>query len=163
MGTPSVITPNFARTFVVALALLAGSSWATDDEPRMVEKWECRDYPPIREDVLITLWREPGTSAGFGRLRFAGVFFFSSFSLDGLTLRWDWDLDEGGRWDYTFMISPDGTGRYFDFSNVESGGSTTSSDLYSCKMAGEEVMSPQVALDWAQWWLPLVLENTEEE
>lgn len=157
-----MITPIYARAIVLALLLLGGSSWAADDERHTVEKWECRDFPPIREDVLITLWRMPGASAGFGRLRFAGVFFFASFSLDGLTLRWDWDLDDEGHWDYSFTISPDGTGHYFDFSNV-SGGSTTSKDVYTCKMAGEEMMSPQVTLDWAQWWLPLVLGDTEEE
>ena len=43
------------------------------------------------------------------------------FSRNGLDLRWDWGLDTEGSFKYSFVIQPDGTGLYYDFSTSKDG------------------------------------------
>lgn len=44
------------------------------------------------------------------------------FSRDGLNLRWDWGSDGyGTSYKYSFVIEPDGTGLYYDFSTSKDG------------------------------------------
>ena len=44
----------------------------------------------------------------------------------GLNLRWDWG--DGGN--YAFVIEPDGTGRFYDFSSAEVGESRKANEVY---------------------------------
>ncbi len=46
----------------------------------------------------------------------------------GLEHRWDWTGPYGGS--YSFVISPEGYGRYYDFTNVPVGESTKPRDVY---------------------------------
>ena len=50
----------------------------------------------------------------------------------GISHRWDW---EGTK--YSFVIEPDGTGLYYDFSSVKKGETTRARDLFKCNMAHE--------------------------
>jgi len=46
------------------------------------------------------------------------------FSRDGLNLRWDWgsyERDGSDKFRYSFVIEPDGTGLYYDFSTSKDG------------------------------------------
>ena len=43
------------------------------------------------------------------------------FSRDGLNLRWDWGHDGIKGYMYSFIIEPDGTGLYYDFSTSKDG------------------------------------------
>ncbi len=47
----------------------------------------------------------------------------------GLEHRWDWCPNETN---YVFVIKPDGTGLYYDFSSVPYGESTKASDVFQC-------------------------------
>ena len=47
---------------------------------------------------------------------------------DGINHRWEW---EDGN--YVFIMKPDGTGLYYDFTNVKKGESTKAKDVFKCK------------------------------
>ena len=51
------------------------------------------------------------------------------YKREGINHRWDWE--EGH---YSFVIKPDGTGLYYDFTNVKSG-TTKARDVFKCKHA----------------------------
>ena len=54
------------------------------------------------------------------------------YSKQGLEHRWDWTGSYGGS--YSFVISPEGYGRYYDFTNVPKGESIKPSAVYGvCK------------------------------
>ncbi|MDE0077136.1 MAG: hypothetical protein OXM03_04415 [Chloroflexota bacterium] len=130
-----------------------------EGEPPVTEKWECREFMQNNERVLITLWRSAGTKpreTGYGRLQYAGVSFPAAFSLDGMFLRWNWDLNEESRWEQSFVIELDGTGSFYDFSDVNAGESVSPSDIYSCTAVGEEEVPMDKFVDWAKWHLPLM-------
>lgn len=57
------------------------------------------------------------------------------YSRDGLDLRWDWgtyERDGSFKYRYSFIIEPDGTGLYYDFSTSENGVATPRG-IYKCK------------------------------
>ena len=60
----------------------------------------------------------------------------TSFFRRGLDLRWDWGWkDEGdgtGSYLYSFVIKPDGTGLYYDFSTSKDG-TANARDIYKTK------------------------------
>ena len=144
------------RTVLICAALMvapAGSSAQDEFDGAMVEKWECREFSEDYGKILIKLWRINGMKEGFGYLEYAGVSFPALFKLDGLSLRWNWELDQDDMWDYSFVVKPDGTGLFYDFSGVEKGDSTRATDLYTCKSAGEEKVSEDAAISWATWAL----------
>ncbi len=47
---------------------------------------------------------------------------------EGLDHRWDWDADENRDYQYSFIITPDGTGKYYHFLEGET--TTKPSSLY---------------------------------
>lgn len=49
----------------------------------------------------------------------------------GLEHRWDWTGPYGGS--YSFVITPEGYGRYYDFTNVPYGESTKPRDVYKVR------------------------------
>lgn len=52
------------------------------------------------------------------------------YSRKGINHRWDWE--DGGN--YSFIIKPDGTGLYYDFTGVEKGASTKANDVFKCEL-----------------------------
>ena len=52
----------------------------------------------------------------------------ASYRRTGLNHRWDW----GPNTEYSFIIKPDGTGLYYDFSTVGKGESTKADDVFEC-------------------------------
>jgi hypothetical protein len=51
----------------------------------------------------------------------------------GINHRWDWE-DK-----FSFVIKPDGTGLYYDFSSTQEGEATTASDLFKCKLVYDNI------------------------
>ena len=153
----------FACGLLVGTPLIATTqsvdSAKNEVEPTMAEKWECRELLRNNGKVLLTLWHSAGTKpgvTGYGRLQYAGASFPAAFSLDGLSLRWNWDLDEDGSWEHSFTIEPNGTGATYDFSGAGAGDKVSSSGTYSCKAAGEEEVPMDEFSEWAAWYLPLL-------
>ncbi len=51
------------------------------------------------------------------------------YSRSGLNHRWDW----GPEGKYSFIIKPDGTGLFYDFTSAQSGESIKANDVYKCR------------------------------
>lgn len=51
------------------------------------------------------------------------------YNRDGLSHRWDWGVDENS---YTFVIKPDGTGLFYDFSTAENGIKNKADEIFKC-------------------------------
>ena len=66
-----------------------------------------------------------------GQVSVAGVTHSAFFDIYGLNRRWDFGKDLK----YAFIINPDGSGAYYDFSPVEEGETTKPSQLYDCVLS----------------------------
>lgn len=57
------------------------------------------------------------------------------YSRQGLNHRWDWrgDTGEDSGLPYSFVIKPDGTGLFYDFTGTEDGESIEANDVYECR------------------------------
>ena len=56
------------------------------------------------------------------------------FQVSGLELRWDFGLDDDGNYEHAFVIQPDGTGLYCDFSR-STGGTARPSQTFKCEQS----------------------------
>lgn len=54
---------------------------------------------------------------------------FTFYERTGIELRWDWGPNDT---DYSFVIKSDGTGLYYDFTNVKKGESTKPKAIFKC-------------------------------
>ena len=100
------------RGIGLALTLLVGMSASVMAQAEPVEVWECKDF--IDEgSVLVTATVD--SSRETGMITVAGVTHHTKFSVEGFNRRWDFGpKDHPTR--YAFIIKPDGTGLYYDFS-----------------------------------------------
>ncbi|MDE0184254.1 MAG: hypothetical protein OXP71_02220 [Candidatus Poribacteria bacterium] len=92
------------------------------------ERWECYDYVYDSKKLGTLTADRIGAN---GTVDFAGIFASTQFSIQGIDRRWDWGWGTDGRSDYAFVISPDGTGTFYDFS-FSSDGTAKPSDLFKC-------------------------------
>lgn len=120
--------------------LMFGCSMPDGDTPRqwkpavwIMETWRCfglSDYN--KATALFTLIRvRSGGEDVSGRVSVAGVTHLTRFQVAGLNRRWDW----GGH-QYAFVIEPDGTGAYYDFSVFDSVfGDAKPSQVFECQLS----------------------------
>lgn len=99
-----------------------------------LETWNCFQYSSD-EEPLLTLYRLRGDVSG--RVSVAGVTHRASFRIAGLDRRWNFPSDAdallaGGVYPYAFIIKPDGSGMYFDFTLSEDG-TASSRATYTCR------------------------------
>ena len=98
------------------------------------ERWRCfatSDYN--KTTALFTLTRVRIGSEEIGKVSVAGTIHPAFFRIAGLNRRWDF----GYGWDgypYAFVIKPDGTGLYYDFS-TSSDGTAEARDVFECLMS----------------------------
>ena len=53
----------------------------------------------------------------------------TQYHRQGINHRWDWGPNKT---DYSFVIKPDGTGLFYDFSSVPKGAAKKANDVYKC-------------------------------
>lgn len=98
------------------------------------ELWRCfapSDYNKITPLFTLTRMRIGGKDIG-GEVSVAGVTHLAWFKVAGLNRRWDFDYNERREtFRYALIIEPDGSGRYYNFSN-SSDGSAKASQLFKC-------------------------------
>ena len=98
--------------------------------------WRCfamSDYN--KTTALFTLTRVRGSNGDFGEVSVAGTTHLASFEIAGLNRRWDFGYDEiKESYLYAFVIEPDGTGLYLDFS-TSSDGTAKPRNLFKCLMS----------------------------
>jgi hypothetical protein len=114
-----------------------GSSF-TESENLSFETWKCHEFYSYASNpktlVEIGIIKE---LANLGFILYDGTDSgtLTVYSRRGINHRWDWEGDwegEGG-YNYSFVLQPDGTGLFYDFSNVDEGESTNARDVFTCK------------------------------
>ena len=102
-------------------------------ELEALETWRCFSrFDFSQETVLFTLYRLKEDEAGL--VSVAGIIHKAMFYVAGLERRWNFPSDAllaDGGYPYSFIIEPDGTGLYYDFSTSEDG-QARASQLYTC-------------------------------
>ena len=99
-----------------------------------VKTWRCfSKFDFDKNTVLVELTRVTvaGETQGSGQISVAGVTHCALFRITGFERRWDF----GEEMKYAFIINPDGSGAYYDFSPVEEGETTKPSQLYDCVLS----------------------------
>lgn len=100
------------------------------------ERWGCfalSDYN--KKTTLFALTRMRIGSQEFGEVSVADTIHPASFKIAGLNRRWDFDYDRSREiYTYAFLITPDGTGLYYDFSTSPDG-KASSRDSFKCLMS----------------------------
>lgn len=104
--------------------------------------WGCREYSGDKRLVLELVKIEIPDNETPKELQgtYVGLILFDDredyaggmYRREGINHRWDWGEGKG-KGDYTFIIKPDGTGLYYDFTNVKQGGITKSKDYFKCE------------------------------
>ena len=89
--------------------------------------WSCVDYVNDYKTVIEVGITSSDYESAPGFVLFDGTNkgIFADYMRDGINHRWNWG-------EYAFLIKPDGTGLYYDFSGVGAGESTTASDVFKC-------------------------------
>ena len=136
-------------------ATLSGPRTIVLDGEAVVEKdgaeftcWYCVDFVYGGPTLVEVGFIGSPFYEGLGFILYDGGYSgeTTNYSREGIEHRWDWGPNGN---DYAFVIQPDGTGLYYDFSSVKAGGSTKASSVYECYQRGtsDDIRS---ALDW---WL----------
>jgi hypothetical protein len=105
------------RLLVAVVLLIVSATASAMGQAKPVEKWECRDYVAdnwknILVKATIDSARETGT------IFVAGVEQKTQFAVEGFNRRWDWGTSSSGGTRFSFVIAPDGIGRYYDFGDA---------------------------------------------
>lgn len=114
--------------------LLAPLAEAKEPNTVLVETWKCyavTDFGQADVLVLLTRRKQADPEFEFGTVKVAGIQYTSTFGVRGFNRRWNFS---NGDTNYSFVIEPDGTGRYYDFSRADDNGVATSSQVYECVM-----------------------------
>ncbi len=111
------------QTFVKDRQLqLSGRIYSESDDGG-VERWYAIDkynYFDFSNEIRFQVGYFKETEMGFILYGNGTEGVKAHFSRDGLDLRWDWGLKRG-EYLYSFVIQPDGTGLYYDFSTSRNG------------------------------------------
>ena len=113
LSIPSSAVSTGPRTLIINDVTVS----ATDTDNGFTS-WYCVDYVYGR-NVLVEVgyFYKNGNQYGFVLYDGGYVGELAYFSRDGLNYRWDW----GTNTQYSFVIKPDGTGLYYDFSTSKDG------------------------------------------
>ena len=110
----------------------------TSEKQLQVETWRC--FPLLHPDTnkpAITLTRltENGEQHPLGEVSVSGTSHFAEFRVTGIDLRWNFGEQDNSRaYPYAFVIRPDGTGAYYDFS-ASVDGRAGASQVFTCKLS----------------------------
>ena len=126
---PSSVTTTGPRSII-----LNGETYAENDVGGFIS-WLCYAYSDYDEKKLLL---EVGTF-GDPELNKSGYILYDGgytgeltyYQRNGLEHRWDWGGLFGST--YSFVIKSDGTGLYYDFTNVKIGESTKARDVFRCR------------------------------
>jgi len=86
-----------------------------------VERWYAVDKYSSNSAVRLQVGYFKERTIGFVLYEDGTVGVEARFSRQGLDLRWDWGSDGANGYNYAFVIQPDGTGLYYDFSTSTDG------------------------------------------
>jgi hypothetical protein len=98
----------------------------------ILESWNCTE--PLGKEILVVAvrFRVEGDAHDQGAIKLAGTTQYGSYEVKGFDRRFDFGNSGDYKkpdYIYAFIIKPDGTGLYFDFSKE----SSVQAALYECK------------------------------
>ena len=121
---------------IIELALAAGCATVehttpTEEPTAELEQWKCGDYFDgcgflATDCITLTANLRNGT----GEVKFSDYVERTQFQVEGIERRWDWCLAADSTYDCAFVISVDGTGRYYNFRGSD--GRAKPTDLFKC-------------------------------
>ena len=122
--------------FVLGVALVAGCTTINNTAPKVeetpgVERWICGDFYDgctifSTDCVKLTANLNNGT----GEVNFSRFSERTEFRIDGIERRWNWCMADDYSYNCAFIISVDGTGKYYNFRGSD--GAATPRDLFKC-------------------------------
>ena len=103
------------------------------------EIWRCFALSDRNKGTpLFSLFRSTSGNEAvdlIGMVFVAGTAHAAQFGIAGLDRRWDFDYNEGrGAFRYAFIIEPDGTGAYYDFSTSDDG-TAKAKQIFRCQLS----------------------------
>ena len=106
------------RLYTAAVAAMALSVPVLAADDNIAERWECALSDDTDWDnIVVVASVEQGHKSGF--LWAAGVTNETQYQVKGLSRNWSFTPNEAGGYDYTFIITASGKGKFYDFSKSE--------------------------------------------
>ena len=90
------------------------------------ERWSCTDFGSA--EVLVVA--SSNDTKNLGTISVAGVKHNADYRVQGFNRRWNFGTDGDG-YPYSFVIKPDGTGLYYDFTSSDE--NVKASMVFKCK------------------------------
>jgi hypothetical protein len=109
---------------------LNGKTYSETDIGKFVS-WRCEGFV-YSSGTLVELGTFTDSKlSGVGFILYDGGFSgeLTNYRRKGINHRWDWGPNGT---EFAFIIKPDGTGLFYDFSSVPSGEQTKANDVYKC-------------------------------
>jgi hypothetical protein len=121
------------------LPLLIWTSYFRRGQMGRFVSWGCSEYGSSRpipdygsgSRILVEIGRfEAAHLSELGFILYDGSSSGepTTYQRKGVNQRWDWGVNG----EFAFVLKPDGTGLFYDFSNVEQGAQTNANDVYEC-------------------------------
>ena len=110
--------------------ILGGKTYSETDEGKFVS-WRCKDFVYNSGTLVEVGIFTDSKLSGLGFVLYDGGNSgeLTNYQRKGINHRWDWGPNGA---DFAFIIKPDGTGLFYDFSSVPVGTSTKANDVYKC-------------------------------
>jgi hypothetical protein len=125
------LTPPPSATTTGPRTLVLNGKTITETDAGGFTSWYCTDYVYEEKGILLEVgyFNDPKFN-GLGFVLYDGGYTgeLAQFQRNGVEQRWDW----GSNSQYSFVLKADGTGLYYDFSNVPTGESTKASEVFKC-------------------------------
>lgn len=115
------------RIFIILIAAAMATAVA-QEAPE--EIWQCQAslFWEQNGTILVVAIVDKGRRSG--SIKVAGVTHSAIFKVEGFDRRWDF-----GGYEYAFVVEPDGTGLYYDFTRVGPGESVKPRQRYVCRQS----------------------------
>jgi hypothetical protein len=103
----------------------------SEDEAGVFVTWKCEDFSDRGPTLVeVGIFSDPEFSAdGFVLYDGGNTGTAASYQRQGLNRRWNWESRGAS---YAFIVKPDNTGLYYDFSLVPDGETTGAKEIYKC-------------------------------
>jgi hypothetical protein len=125
VSRPSSATQTDPRTIIL------DNETISEEDVGGFTSWYCLDYVYEEKGILLEFgYFNDSIYAGMGFILYDGGYTgeFTYYQRNGVEHRWDWGPDSI----YSFIIKPDGTGLYYDFTYAKNGESIKARDVYKC-------------------------------
>jgi hypothetical protein len=126
------ITRQPSETKTVPRTIILDNKTFSEEDVGGFTSWYCYDFLHEEKGILLEFgyfnYPEFNVIMGFVLYDGGNTGELTFYQRNGTDHKWDW----GPNANYSFVIKPNGTGYYYDFTNVEKGQSIKPKDLYKC-------------------------------